>query len=143
MTGDQLRVGDCMHAGIVSCAADAPLSEVARTMGDHRVHVVAVGDLGHGRPFGTWRLVSHMDVVGAIAAGHDVAAREVAATEGKTISADDLLERAAQVISEHAVSHLVVLDPSGGYPVGIISTLDVASAFGGSHRWRPPKNAAR
>ena len=81
MTGDQVRVGDCMHAGVVSCGADAPLAEVARIMGDHRVHVVAVADLGHGRPYGTWRLVSHMDVVAAIATGQDVLAHEVAATE--------------------------------------------------------------
>ena len=141
MTSDQVRVGDCMHAGIVSCAADAPLVEVARIMGDHRVHVVAVADLGHGRPYGTWRLVSHMDVVAAIATGQDVQAREVAATEAHTISAGDPLERAAQVMSEHAVSHLLVVDPSGGYPVGIISTLDVASAFGGSQRWGSAKNA--
>jgi hypothetical protein len=25
MTSNQMRVGDCMHAGIVSCAADAML----------------------------------------------------------------------------------------------------------------------
>ena len=87
MTGDQVSVGDCMHAGVVSCAADAPLAEVARIMGDHRVHVVAVADLGHGRPYGNWRLVSHMDVVAAIATGQDVLAHEVAATEANTISA--------------------------------------------------------
>ena len=142
MTSDQVRVGDCMHAGIVSCAADAPLSEVARIMGDHRVHAVAVADLVHGRPYGTWRLVSHMDVVAAIATGQDVLAHEVAATEAKTIPADDLLERAAQLMSEHGVSHLVVVDPSAGYPVGVISTLDVASAFGGGQRWGSSENAA-
>ena len=136
MTSDQVRVGDCMHAGVVSCAADAPLTEIARIMGDHRVHVVAVADLGHGRPYGLWRLVSHTDVVAAIATGQDVLAREVAATEANTISVGDPLERAAQMMTEHAVSHLVVVDPSGGYPVRMISTLDVASAFGGGQRWR-------
>jgi CBS domain-containing protein len=142
MTSDQVHVGDCMHAGIVSCAADAPLAEVARIMGDHRVHAVAVADLVHGRPYGTWRLVSHMDVVAAIAAGQDVLAREVAATEAETISARDLLERAAQLMNEHGVSHLVVVDPAGGYPVGVISTLDVAAAFGGSQRWGSARNTA-
>ena len=88
-----------------------------------------------------WRLVSHMDVVAAIATGEDVPAHEVAATEANTISAGDPLERAAQMMTEHAVSHLVVVDPSGGYPVGIISTLDVASAFGGSQRWGSNRKA--
>ena len=63
-----------------------------------------------------WRLVSHMDVVAAIATGQYVLAHEVAATEARTISAGDPLERAAQMMTEHAVSHLVVVDPSGGYP---------------------------
>ena len=82
-----------------------------------------------------------MDVVAAIATGQDVLAHEVAATEANTISAGDPLERAAQMMTEHAVSHLVVVDRSDGYPVGIISTLDVASAFGGSQRWRSKKKA--
>ncbi len=147
MTSDQVLVGDCMHAGVVSCAANAPLAEVARIMGDHRVHVIAVADVVHGGPYGTWRLASHMDVMAAIAAGQDVLAHQVAATEATTISADDPLRRAAQMMSEHAISHLVVVDPSGGYPVGIVSTLDVASAFGGSQRWgslrTPPNRATR
>jgi CBS domain-containing protein len=34
-------------------------------------------------------------------------------------------------MTEHGVSHLVVVDPATGHPSGIISTLDVAAAFGG------------
>ena len=37
-------------------------------------------------------------------------------------------------MSEHAVAHLVVVDPEAHYPVGIISTLDVASAYGDGQR---------
>jgi CBS domain-containing protein len=124
------RVRTCMHAGIVSCSPDAPLSEVARMMGDHRVHAIAVAEIGHGRPWGTWRIVSDMDVMAALAAGHELNAREMAATEAATVAADESLEDAAQVMSKHNVAHLVVLDSAGGYPVGIISTLDVVSAFG-------------
>jgi CBS domain-containing protein len=115
MTLDHVRVRDCMHAGIFSCSPDTPLGEVARLMGDHRVHAIAVTDLDNGRP---WGIVSDMDVMAA-------------ATEAATISAEERLDRAAQMMCEHAVAHLVVLDPAGGYPVGILSTLDVASAYGG------------
>ena len=34
-------------------------------------------------------------------------------------------------MEEHAVAHLVVIDSADGYPVGIISTLDVACAYAG------------
>lgn len=130
MTLAHVRVGDCMHAGVVSCSPDASCSEVARMMGDHRVHAVAVAELGHGRPSGAWHMVSDTDIIAAIASGREPTAREAAGTEAVTISAGERLPRAAQLMSEHGVAHLVVLHESGGYPVGIISTLDVASAYG-------------
>ena len=129
-----------MHAGIVSCSPDAPVSEVARMMGDHRVHAIAVAELGHGRPWGTWRIVSDMNLMAAVATGSELTAREMAATEAATVSADESLEHAAQVMSKHNVAHLVVLDSVGGYPVGIISTLDVASAYGGGERHEGPQD---
>lgn len=41
------------------------------------------------------------------------------------------LRRAAQMMAEHGVTHLVVLDAASGYPVGVLSTLDVAAAYAG------------
>jgi hypothetical protein len=32
-------------------------------------------------------------------------------------------------MNEHGVSHLVVIDPQGRYPVGVLSSLDVAEAY--------------
>jgi CBS domain-containing protein len=119
-----------MHAGVVSCPPDASFSELARVMSDHRVHAVAVADLGHGRPWGTWHIVSDMDLVAAVAAGQQPSARELAGPEAATVSAEEGLARAAALMAEHGVSHLVVLHEASGYPVGILSTLDVASAYG-------------
>jgi CBS domain-containing protein len=131
--GDVL-VGHCMHAGIVSCAPRTPLADVARMMRDYRVHAIAVPDLGHGRPWGMWRIASDMDLMSAIATGHRPTACEMAGTEAATISADELLVHAAKMMSEQSVAHLVVLDAAAGYPVGIISTLDVASGYGTGQR---------
>jgi CBS domain-containing protein len=41
------------------------------------------------------------------------------------VSPRESLRRAAQLITEHATAHLVVVDPATGRPVGVISTLDV------------------
>jgi CBS domain-containing protein len=109
-------------------------------MSDHRVHAIAIAELGHGRPWGTWCIVSDMDVMAAVATGQQPTARQVAAGEAVTISADERLDRAAQVMSEHAVAHLVVVDPEAHYPVGIISTLDVASAYGDGQRRGVPES---
>ncbi|MGZ6300361.1 MAG: CBS domain-containing protein [Candidatus Limnocylindria bacterium] len=121
---DHIRVGDCMHRGIFSCAADAPLGEIAGLMAKHRVHAVAVTEGIDGRAVG---VVSDLDVVAAAATGGTPSAFQLAATEPLAISAGESLDRAAQLMSEHGVAHLIVLDESNGRPVGILSTLDVAT----------------
>jgi CBS domain-containing protein len=124
-----VRVGDCMHHGIVSCASDAPLGEVAGVMAKHRIHAVAITNGTGRRPVG---IASDLDVVAAAATGQEPNARQVASTEPLAVSADDSLTHAAQLMSEHAVSHLVVLDGAAGYPVGILSTLDIVAVYAGS-----------
>ena len=32
-------------------------------------------------------------------------------------------------MNEHGVSHIVVLDAAGGYPIGVLSSLDVAAVY--------------
>jgi CBS domain-containing protein len=122
---EHLRVRDCMHAGVLTCTADTPLVEVAGIMAKHRVHAVAVMD-DMRRPIG---LVAALDVVAAaIRDEHErVTARVATATEPLiTISTDAPLDRAAKLMTKHRVHHLIVVDPADGYPVGILSTLDVA-----------------
>jgi len=123
-----VRVGDCMHRGILSCPPDATLGEVAEMMARHRIHAVAVTEPGSAEPTG---IVSDLDVVAAVAAGDDPDALHAAATEPLAVSADDSLARAAQLMSEHGVSHLVVIDAASGRPVGVLSTLDIAAAYAG------------
>ena len=122
----RVRVSDCMHAGILTCASETPLAEVAAIMTEHRVHAVAVTRTGGGRPVG---VVSDLDVVTAAASGTDPSALEAAATEPLTVSAGESIRRAAQLMAEHGVAHLLVLDPASGYPVGVLSTLDIAAAY--------------
>lgn len=121
-----VRVRDCMHHGILSCAADAPLGEVAAIMAKHHVHAVAVTGQDGLRPVG---LVSDLDVAAAVASGDEPTALQAAATEPLTVSADESLHRAAQLLSEHGVSHLVVVDGASGYPLGVLSTLDIATVY--------------
>lgn len=97
-------------------------------MAQNRIHVVAITDEHDSRPLG---LVSDLDVVAAAMSEKEPSALEAAATEPLTISAAESLERAGQLMVEHGISHLVVLDPAGGFPVGVLSTLDIASAYAG------------
>jgi CBS domain-containing protein len=121
-----VRVRDCMHPGILSCAGDAPLGEVAGIMAKHRVHAVAVTN---GESRRVVAVASDLDVVGAAATGDEPTAMQLAATEPLTISADAPVAHAAQLMSEHGVAHLVVVDGASGSPVGILSTLDLAALY--------------
>ena len=135
-----VRVLDCMHHGILSCDADAPLSEAARIMARHRVHALAVTNGDVRRPIG---VLSSQDIVAAAARGEDPAARRAAIRKPLAVSSDEHLARATQLMAEYGVAHLVVVDAASGYPIGVLSTLDVAAVYGGSSAERrdPPPNA--
>jgi len=123
-----ILVRDCMHAGTLTCGAEDSLAHVAEIMATHRVHAVVIIAAYEDRPVG---VVSDMDVAAAVAAGADCSAYEAAATEALTVSADEPLRNAAQMMCEHGVSHLLVVEGAGGYPVGVLSTLDVATVYAG------------
>ncbi|HEX5192053.1 MAG TPA: CBS domain-containing protein [Solirubrobacteraceae bacterium] len=125
---DAIRVRDAMHPGIFSCASDASLDEIAGIMATHRVHAVAIADPDGSRLAG---VASDLDVVAAMTTCEQPTARQVAATEPLAVSSDERLDRAAQLMAEHGVAHLVVLDAAGGYPVGVLSTLDLAAVYAG------------
>jgi CBS domain-containing protein len=124
---DHVRVSDAMHAGVVTCAADTPLRDVARMMAEHHIHCVAVPDI-EGTGALAWGIVSDLEVVGAAAAGsvEGRTAADIAASEALAVSDGDMLDRAVQLMSEHQVAHLVVVGAASGRPVGVLSTLDVA-----------------
>ncbi len=127
---EHVRVRDVMHHGIKSCSDDASLSEVAGIMARHHIHAVAVTN-GRGlRPVG---VVTDLDVVAAATSGKELSAIEAAAAEPLGVSADASLLRAAQLMAEHRVSHLLVLNSASGYPIGILSTLDIAAVYAGDH----------
>ena len=123
---DHIRVHDAMHQGILSCAADAPLGEVAGIMTTHQVHAVAITGGEGTRPIG---VVSDLDVVAALASGEEPTAAQAATTEPLAVPAGERLDRAAQLMAGHGVSHVVVLDSADGHPIGVLSTLDVAAVY--------------
>ena len=98
------------------------------------MHSLAVVDIGDGRPWGVWHIIRDVDVMRAIAAGSNPNARTLASTEAVTIAVGEPIQQAARLMTERGVSHLVVLHEQSGYPVGILSTLDVACACAAANR---------
>jgi CBS domain-containing protein len=131
----ELHVRDAMHPGILTCPPEASLRTVAQMMAERRVHCIAVfGDAVKGERDGRlWAIVSDLDLVGAATSDLDErTAGAVAASPVVTVAPEETVERAAQLMREYATSHLIVVDPLSGQPVGVISTLDIAAALGGT-----------
>lgn len=127
-----VRVGEAMHHGVLTCDRDASLSEVARVMTEHSIHCIVVeNDGGDGGPF--WGVVSDLDLVAAATVRDldDQTAGGTAASPIVMVTPAETLERAAQLMTEHSTSHLIVADVGLLEPVGVISTLDVAAALSG------------
>lgn len=128
---ETVPVSEVMHPGFVSCALEVPLTTVARLMAQHRVHcIVGFGDVTEDDT-SVWSVISDRDVVAALTAGGPLTAGAIAATEVVTVAPDDTLRRASQLMRDHDVSHVLVVDRGSDRPVGILSTLDIAAFLGG------------
>jgi CBS domain-containing protein len=125
-------VGEKMNNGVIQCAPETPLRAVARLMADRRVHAIFVFDYGRedDETVELWGIVSDLDVVAAAAGDIDArTARDSAVTPLVSVTSDTPLEEAGQLMAQHGVSHLAVLDPHTHRPIGVLSTLDIARAL--------------
>jgi CBS domain-containing protein len=78
-----------------------------------------------------WGVVSGLDLVAA-ATVRPLAEQNAGGTAMRpavTTFPHESLEAAAERMTRHGISHLVVVDPLRRHPVGVLSTLDLASAF--------------
>lgn len=122
---------DAMHAPILAVDPSATVADIASIMGANRVHCVVVDGISHN-PTGerlVWAVVSDLDLIKAAITGDPtLTAGQIAATEAIDVDATDDLESVAATLVAHDCSHVVVT--SEGRPVGVISTLDIASVLG-------------
>ena len=118
-------VREAMCPQVFTCPADAPLRDVARTMASEHVHAVIVAGAGTGGR--DWGIASDMDLIRAAREEIDErTASWAAASEFLSVAPDETVDRALQMMTEHDVAHLVVVEPGSDRPVGVISTLDIA-----------------
>jgi CBS domain-containing protein len=127
-----IRVSDAMHRGVLTCSRDASLTLVAELMASNRVHCVVVADELESAD-SVWGIVSDLDLAAAASVRdlEEQTAGATAATAVLIVSPTETVQRAAQLMTEHGATHLVVVD-ARRRPVGILSTLDVAGALGGT-----------
>lgn len=124
-------VGDAMSRGVISCPPETPLRVVARIMATHGIHAVFVfervdeDDAPH-----LWGVVSDLDLVAATQLDLDeLTAGATAVTPLVTVCADSSLGEAGSLMAQYGIAHLAVTDDASRFPVGVISTLDIARAI--------------
>jgi CBS domain-containing protein len=128
-----LRVVDVMHPGMVACPPETLLTAVARMMATYRVHAIFVHAHEDDLPGGaSWGVVTDSDLVRAALHGElETTAGRVAAAPVEAVTTIESLEHAMQVMTEHEIAHLVVVENRSGRPIGVVSSLDIARAVAG------------
>jgi CBS domain-containing protein len=126
-----VRVAEVMHRGLVTCRPQTSLRAVAGILAGHRIHAVVVAEARAADAADVWGVLSDLDLIASLAAGSpdDLTAGAAAVTPACLVAPGDTLDRAARLMVDRAVAHLIVVDPLSGHPVGILSTLDVAGAL--------------
>jgi CBS domain-containing protein len=125
------RVKDAMHPGLITIAPETPLREAARILSTRHIHCLVVTRAAEQGTPPRWALLSAFDLVRAandrdIGLLEDRTAEDIAVSDSPTVSSDDPLPQAAQLMAARGTEHLIVLGAEDGRPVGVLSTLDVA-----------------
>jgi CBS domain-containing protein len=120
---EHATVADAMGAPVITCPADTPLIAVARLMATRHIHAVVVVD-DEKDPL-AWRVLSDRILTSTGATADNLTAGQVAERPREAAEEDWPLDRAAHLMAEHGVTHLVVVD-AHGRPAGMLSTLDLA-----------------
>ncbi len=117
------RTRDIMTTDVVALSADASLQSAGAAMRDNDVGSVVVTQNAAAAGIVTDRDI----VLRAVAEGRDVAATPlsvVSTDKVVSVGPDEPVEVAVQLMREHAVRRVVVVD--GDRPVGVISMGDLA-----------------
>lgn len=124
---EDAKVHDAMRVGVITCRPETKLADVARMMVGYDVHSVVVSEV-QGEA-GMWGIVTSLDLarrpdeLGSLTAG------EVATRDLVTIDSSEALGRAAELMAEHRVTHLIAVQPDTGRPAGMISARGLAAVL--------------
>lgn len=126
-TWTRLPVREAMRPGVIACAREATLPMIASIMITHGIHAVVVATREPDAP----SVAGDLDVVGAAVCNAAVTAGDLAREPMTAISAAATLGQAVELMAVRYDTHLLVIHPRSGAPVGVLSTLDVAAVVGG------------
>ena len=127
--GDEVKVREWMHLGVITCAPETSAEDVAETMKLHDVSAVVVVD-AEGYAVG---LISRTDLVNAtfvqpyLRHWRGLSARHLMTSPVVSVRAETPLAEAVRLIKERRIHRVVVTMPEGSRerPIGILSVTDL------------------
>ena len=127
----EILVRDWMHAGVVACRPDTPVTDVARTMRAEHVSALVVTD-ATGLAVG---VISRTDLANStfveayLSHWRGMEARHLMTSPVVSVAPDTPVAAAIRVLRERRIHRLVVSEPAQGgeRPVGIFSMTDVVA----------------
>lgn len=131
---DDKKVQDWMHRGVITCAPETPVSDVAATLDSHDISALVVVD-ENGDAIG---VISRTDLVNArfiapyMKHWRGLSAQHLMTKPVISVSADSEIEEAAQLLFAKHIHRLVVVEKTGHHqrPIGILSVTDLARHVG-------------
>jgi CBS-domain-containing membrane protein len=137
-------VRDLMRREVISCTADTTVREAMDLLDEHRIKLLVVVD-GPGYLAG---VVSQTDLMRAWRKGG--AYEEVMSQPVRSIMSAGVItcmshisiERAAAMLTEHQIHHLVIVEEHNDgrvWPIGVVSTVDIVRSIGGVEQPRKLK----
>ena len=130
-----------MHHGVITCAPDTPVADVAATLDRHDISALVVID-ENGDAVG---VISRTDLVNArfiapyMKHWRGLSAQHLMSKPVVSVTAETAIDEAAQLLVEKHIHRLVVVEKVHGRqrPVGILSVTDLAK-----HVAEDPKSEA-
>ncbi|MEB2837396.1 MAG: CBS domain-containing protein [Desulfurococcales archaeon] len=120
-----VRVEDVMSSPPITISPRATVYQAARLMADSDIGSLIVVD-ENGSLLG---IVTERDIVRKVVARaldpREVLIEEIMTRNPYYVTTDDSIVRAAEVMGEHGIGHLPVLDPESLKVVGMISKRDI------------------
>ncbi|MDK2372409.1 MAG: CBS domain-containing protein [Candidatus Korarchaeota archaeon] len=119
-----MKVGDLLKGyGFISVTPDKTVREAAKVMANKGIGFLVVVDSSDPRK--VVGVLSERDIIRALASNkEDAKVEELMTKDVVTVKDTDTLYKAAKLMREHRIRHLVVVNEDG-IPVGVLSIRDL------------------
>ncbi len=119
-----MKVGDLLKGyGFISVTPDKTVREAAKVMANKGIGFLVVVDSSDPRR--VVGVLSERDIIRALASNkEDAKVEELMTKDVVTVKDTDTLYKAAKLMREHSIRHLVVVNEDG-IPVGVLSIRDL------------------